>query len=169
MSTTPDEQIEKAIIVIRNHRVMLDSDLARIYAVTTKQLNQQVKRNFDRFPDDFMFQVTEIEGQSLRSQSVTSKIGRGGRRYLPYVFTEHGVLMLGNVLSSPVAINASIQIVRAFISLRKILTSQADLIRRLDVLERKYDHQFKIVFDTVRQLTLIPEPSRKRIGIKQED
>ena len=165
----PEEKIEKTILVIRSQRVILDSELASIYGVSTGHLNQRVKRNLDRLPEDFMFQLSEIEEESLRSQFVISKIGRGGRRYLPFVFTEHGALMLGNILSSPAASAASIQVVRAFISLRKMLSSQADLIRKLDLLERKYDHQFKVVFDAIRELTLIPEQPRKRIGIKQDD
>ena len=105
----------------------------------------------------------------MRSQFATSKIGRGGRRYLPYVFTEHGALMLANILNSPTAVASSIQVVRAFINLRQMLSSQAELARKLDLLERKYDHQFKVVFDAIRELTLIPEQPRKRIGIKQYD
>ncbi len=147
---------------------MLDSDLARIYGVTTKYLNQQVRRNSHRFPDDFMFQLTEIEEESLRSQIATSKT-YGGRRTRHYVFTEHGTVMLASVLNSVVAVNASIQVVRAFISLRKMLSSHVELAYKLDLLERKYDHQFKVVFDAIRELTLIPEQPRKRIGIKQED
>ena len=167
MSIIPQEQIEKAVLVIRDHRVLLDSDLARIYGVSTKQLNQQVKRNIQRFPEDFMFQLTEIENESLRSQFSTS-ISYGGRRTCPYVFTEHGTVMLASILNSSVAVNASIQVVRAFISLRKMLSSQVELARKLDFLERKYDHQFKVVFDAIRELTLIPDRPRKRIGIKQE-
>lgn len=148
---------------------MLDADLARIYGVETKKFNQQIKRNLDRFPLDFMFRVTEIEADSLRSQIVISKTGRGGRRYLPYVFTEHGALMLANVLNSPTAVASSIQVVRAFINLRQILSSHSELARKLDTLEKKYDHQFKVVFDAIRELTLIPERPKKRIGIKQED
>lgn len=169
MEVVTQEQIQKSIIILREHRVLLDSDLAIIYGVTTKYLNQQVRRNLDRFPEDFIFQLSEIEAESLRSQIVISKIGRGGRRYLPYVFTEHGALMLGNILNSPTAVAASIQVVRAFISLRKMLSSHTELARKLDLLERKYDHQFKVVFDAIRELTLIPEQPRKRIGIKNED
>ncbi len=168
MSFIPQEQIENAILVIRNHRVLLDSDLARIYGVSTKQLNQQVKRNLQRFPEDFMFQLTEIEAGSLRSQFANSN-SYGGRRTSPYVFTEHGTVMLASILNSSVAVSASIQVVRAFISLRKMLSSQADLVRKLDLLERKYDHQFKVVFDAIRELTLIPIQPKKRIGIRQED
>ena len=167
MSIIPQEQIEKAILVIRDHRVLLDSDLARIYGVSTKQLNQQVKRNLQRFPEDFMFQLTEIESESLKSQYATSN-SYGGRRTSPYVFTEHGTVMLASILNSSVAVSASIQVVRAFIGLRKMLSLQADLSRKLDLLERRYDYQFKVVFDAIRELTLIPEQPRKRIGINQD-
>ncbi len=169
MSIIPQEQIEKSILIIRGYRVILDADLAKIYGVSTKRLNEQVRRNLDRFPDDFMFQLSETKDESLRSQIATSKAGRGGRRYLPYVFTEHGALMLGNILNSSTAVATSIQVVRAFINLRQMLSSQAEMARKLDLLERKYDHQFKVVFDAIRELTLIPEQPRKRIGIKQED
>lgn len=164
MSLIPQDQIEKSILSIRGHRVLLDSDLARIYGVTTKYLNQQVRRNSHRFPDDFMFQLTEVEEESLRSQISTSK-SYGGRRTRHYVFTEHGTVMLASVLNSVVAVNASIQVVRAFISLRKMLSSHVELARRLDQIERKYDHQFKVVFDAIRELTLIPEKPKKIIGI----
>ena len=168
MSLIPRDYIEKSILVIRGNRVLLDSDLARIYGVTTKYLNQQVRRNLDRFPIDFMFQLSEVEEESLRSQIVTSKT-YGGRRTRYYVFTEHGTVMLASVLNSVVAVNASIQVTRAFINLRQMLSSQAELARKLDLLERKYDHQFKVVFDAIRELTLIPELPRKRIGIMQDD
>lgn len=167
MSLIAQDYIEKSILAIRGHRVLLDSDLARIYGVTTKYLNQQVRRNAQRFPDDFMFQLTETEEESLRSQFATSN-NYGGRRTRYYVFTEHGTVMLASVLNSVVAVNASIQVVRAFINLRKMLSSQVELARKLDLLERKYDHQFKIVFDAIRELTLIPEVPKKRIGIKQD-
>lgn len=147
---------------------MLDSDLARIYGVTTKRLNEQVGRNLDRFPDDFMFQLDEVEVATLRLK-VTTVNTYGGRRTKPFVFTEHGALMLASILKSPVAVGSSIQVVRAFINLRKMLASHVELARKLDSLERKYDHQFKVVFDAIRELTLIPAQSRKRIGIRQED
>lgn len=148
---------------------MLDSDLAEIYGVTTKRLNEQVRRNSDRFPEDFTFQVTEIEQKFLRSQFATFDSYLRLRKYLPYVFTEHGALMLGNILKSAVAVNTSIQVVRAFANLRKLLASHSDLSKKLDLLEKKYDHQFKVVFDAIRQLTIQPEVSKKRIGIKQDD
>lgn len=148
---------------------MLDSDLAKIYGVPTKYLNQQVRRNIDRFPEDFMFQLTKTEGEFLRLQIATSKEQRGGRRYLPYVYTEHGALMLSAVLNSPVAISASIQVVRAFMHLRKILSSHVELARKLEAMEKKYDSQFKSVFDAIRQLMAPPEPTRRRIGIHSDD
>lgn len=169
MSTVSKDHIEKSILVIRCQRVIVDVDLAIIYGVTTGHLNQQVKRNLDRFPSDFMFQLTEIEEESLRSQIETSKIGRGGRRYFPFVFIEHGALMLANILNSPMAVASSIQVVRAFINLRQMLASNSELARKLDTLEKKYDYQFRVVFDAIRELTRIPEHPSKRIGIKQDD
>jgi hypothetical protein len=150
------DEIEKSILLIRGQRVMLDRDLAVLYGVTTKRLNEQVRRNRDRFPADFMFQVTEKEGEILRSQIATSSEGWGGRRSLPYAFTEHGALMLASVLNSPVAILASIQVVRAFTQLRKMVASHFELARKLDALEKKYDSQFKVVFDAIRQLLFPP-------------
>lgn len=169
MSFVPNEQIEKSILFIRGQRVMLDSDLARIYGVSTKRLNEQVSRNLDRFPKDFMFQLTEIEGQSLRSQIATSKIGRGGRRFLPYAFTEHGVVMLAGVLNSPVAVQSSVQVVRAFIYLRQVLSTHNDLVRKLNMLERKYDNQFKSVFEAIKKLMTTSESSSRRIGLKSNE
>ena len=144
---------------------MLDSDLARIYGVATKNLNKAVKRNLNRFPEDFMFQLTEIEGESLRFQIGTSKIGRGGRRYLPYVFTEHGALMLGNILNSETAIETSIQVVRSFMRLREMVISHSELSKKLSQLEMKYDSQFKVVFDAIKKLMVEPEVPQKKIGI----
>ncbi|MBY0452089.1 MAG: ORF6N domain-containing protein [Bdellovibrionaceae bacterium] len=168
MSIVLQEQIEKIILVIRDQRVLLDSDLARIYGVSTKQLNQQVKRNLIRFPQDFMFQLTDAENESLKVHfAVANKYG--GRRTCPFVFTEHGTVMLASILNSPIAVSASIQVVRAFINLRRLLSSQAELARKLELLERKYDNQFKVVFDAIRELALVPDRSRKRIGIKQDD
>lgn len=150
------EKIEKAIYVIRGEEVMLDRDLAFLYGVETKTLNRAVKRNLQRFPPDFMFQLTEDEAEALRCQIGTSKKGRGGKRYLPYVFTEPGVSMLSTVLSSKRAIAVSIEMIRAFIKLRELFASNAELARRLDELESKYDKQFKIVFDAIRELMAKP-------------
>jgi len=135
------QRIERAILVARGQKVMLDADLAALYRVPTKVLIQAVKRNSARFPKDFMFRLTAEETVRLRSQFVTSNVGRGGRRYLPYAFTEHGVAMLSSVLRSPRAIQANIAIMRAFVRLRALLTSNEALARKLDALEKKYDAQ----------------------------
>jgi len=140
---------------------MLDSDLAEIYGVETKVLNQAVKRNRDRFPEDFMFQLTNEEAEALRSQFVTSKKGRGGRRYAPYAFTEHGAVMLASVLNSTVAVHASIQVVRAFVRLREMLAAHKELARKLEELEKKYDKQFAVVFEAIRQLMEPPDEKAK--------
>ena len=158
-------EIEKCIFIARKYKVMLDHDLAKIYGVATKTLNRAVKRNLKRFPTDFMFQLTESETDFLESQLKTSKLGRGGRRYLPYVFTEHGALMLANVLNSETAVDSSIQVVRSFIRLREFAISHAELSRKLSELERKYDSQFKVVFQAIEQLMVVPEVSPKKIGI----
>jgi hypothetical protein len=159
----PGERIENAILLIRGEKVILDADLAKLYGVTTARLNQQVKRNLERFPSDFMFQLTSKEYESLMLQIATSK-KRGGRRKLPNVFTEHGAIMAANVLNSKTAVQASVQVVRAFIRLRQMLASNAELARELSEIERKYDAQFKVVFDAIRQLMTPPEPQRKQIG-----
>jgi hypothetical protein len=158
----PVELIEKKILLIRGKKVMLDADLAELYQVETFNLNKAVKRNIDRFPQDFMFQLTKQEADSLRFQIGMSKTeGRGGRRYLPYVFTEHGVAMLSTVLNSERAVKVNIEIMRAFVRLRQMLASNAELARKLDALEKKYDAQFKVVFDAIRQL-MTPPVTRKR-------
>jgi hypothetical protein len=130
-----------------------------------------VKRNRERFPADFMFQLTSKEAESLRSQIVISNEGRGGRRYRPYAFTEHGALMLANVLNSERAAQTSVQVVRAFVRLRQLLSSNAELARKLEAMEKKYDAQFKVVFDAIRRLMSPPETKRKEIGfhVKHED
>lgn len=156
----PAERIERAILFIRGEKVMLDADLAALYGVTTGQLVQAVKRNRDRFPSDFMYQLTSEELTALKSQIVISKDGRGGRRRSsPYAFTENGVAMLSSVLRSPRAIAVNIEIMRAFTRLRKLLSSHAELSRRLDELEKKYDKQFAAVFEAIRQLM---EPANKQ-------
>jgi hypothetical protein len=158
----PSERIERSILLIRGHRVLLDSDLAVLYGVETKVLNQAVRRNLARFPADFMFQLNKNENDALRSQNVTLKLGRGQhRKYRPYVFTEQGVAMLSSVLRSERAIAVNIEIMRAFVRLREMLASHADLARRLDELEKKYDKQFAVVFDVIRQL-MAPLPEKKR-------
>ena len=156
----PMEQIEHAIFLIRGQKVMLDSNLAEIYGVATKVLIQAVKRNEDRFPDDFMFQLTEQELNILRSQIVTSRWG--GRRYPPYAFTEQGVAMLSSVLHSARAVHVNIEIMRAFVRLRQMLASNVELARKLAVLEKKYDAQFGVVFDAIRELMVPPQPKKKR-------
>jgi hypothetical protein len=168
-SIVPLERIERAILAIRGQKVMLDSDLARLYGASTKALVQAMKRNIRRLPPDFMFQLTADEYQvCLKSQFVTSK-GRGGRRTPPYAFTEQGVAMLSSVLSSERAVLVNVEIVRAFVRLRQMLASHAYLARRLDALERRYDAQFKVVFDAIRQLMEPPpDPPRKRIGFTTE-
>ena len=160
------ERIEKAILFVRGERVMLDSDLAELYGVETKALNQAVKRNAGRFPADFMFRLTSTEAEALRrlrSQFVTLKRGEH-RKYLPHAFTEHGALMLANVLNSERAAQTSVQVVRAFVRLRQLLSSNADLARKLESLEKKYDTQFRAVFDAIRKLMTPEPPKRREIG-----
>jgi hypothetical protein len=151
--------IETQIFTLRGERVMLDSTLAVLYGVETKVLLQAVKRNRDRFPIDFMFQLNEHEFQNLRSQPVTSSWG--GRRYAPYAFTEQGVAMLSSVLRSPQAVQVNIEIMRAFVRLRQLLGSHKQLKAQIDLLEKKYDKQFKIVFDAIHQLMESPTPKKK--------
>ena len=163
----PSEEIHQAVRFLRGHRVMLDADLANLYAVPTKVLNQAVKRNRARFPEDFMFQLTLEEADSLRSQIVTLKAGRGKHpKYRPYVFTEQGVAMLSSVLRSERAIQVNIAIVRAFVRLREIIGSNKVLARRLAELEKKYDAQFRVVFDAIRELMEEPKQKSGRIGFK---
>lgn len=153
----PIESIERAILVVRRQKVMLDVDLAAIYGVTTKRLNQQFRRNQVRFPDDFAFRLSKDEFEILRSQFVTASWG--GRRYPPIAFTEHGAVMLASVLNSAVAVETSVHVVRAFVRLREILATHKELAKRLDELERKYDGQFAAVFDAIRQLMSPPKPT----------
>jgi phage regulator Rha-like protein len=164
VSVVPIERIERAILSIRGEKVMLDDDLAELYGVETGALNRAVKRNADRFPRDFMFQLTAEEAANLRCQIGISSSQYGGRRYLPFAFTEHGALMLANVLNSDRAAQTSVQVVRAFVQLRQMLASNAELARKLDAMEKKYDRQFKVVFDAIRQLMSPPEPKRREIG-----
>jgi phage regulator Rha-like protein len=147
---------------------MLDSDLAHLYEVPVKRINEQVRRNPKRFPPDFMFQLTSEEFDSLRSQIATLKHGRGQhRKYLPYAFTEQGVAMLSSVLNSERAIEVNVEIMRAFVRLREMIASHKDLARRLNDLERKYDTKFKIVFDAIREL-MAPTKPKHRIGFQRE-
>jgi hypothetical protein len=143
---------------------MLDSDLAALYGVEVKALNQAVRRNKERFPADFMFQLTAKEARSLRSQFVTANAGRGGRRTRPYAFTEQGVAMLSSVLRSPRAVQVNIEIMRAFVRLRRMLGANEELARKLDALEHKYDSQFRAVFQAIRELMTPSRPPRRTIG-----
>jgi len=158
----PRERIERHILLIRGEKVMLDADLADLYGVETRVLVQAVRRNLDRFPDDFMFQLDRQEFDNLRSQIVTSSSGWGGRRYRPYAFTEQGVAMLSSVLRSRRAVQVNIEIMRAFVRLRAMLGTHADLARKVAALERKYDGQFRVVFEAIRALMEPSEPRRRK-------
>lgn len=161
------ENIEQKIYLIRGQKVMLDSDLAVVYQVETKMLNRAVKRNLHRFPEDFMFQLTEEEIKSLRFQIGTSKTGRGGRRYLPYVFTEHGAVMLASVLNSATAVEASIQVVRAFVKMRSILALHQDLAERIEELEEttdKHNRKFAVVSQLLGEIMRDPKYLKRKIG-----
>lgn len=159
------EHIGELIIFVRGQKVILDSLLANMYGVQTKSLLRAVRRNMERFPEDFMFQLTEVETEDLRCHNGTS-MARGGRRYLPYVFTEQGVAMLSSVLRSPRAIKVNIEIMRAFVRLRQILLSHADLARKIDRLEKKYDAQFRVIFDAIRDLVTPPRAEKRSIGFR---
>jgi hypothetical protein len=160
------ERIEQAILLIRGQKVMLDSDLAVLFGVETKALNRAAKRNAERFPSDFMFRLSAVETRTLRCQIGTSK-GRGGRRYPPFAFTEHGVVMAANVLNSKRAIEASVFVVRAFVQLRQLMSSHANLACKLDALDRKYDRQFAVVFEAIRELMRPPDnPPKGRLGFR---
>lgn len=181
-SIIPAELIEKTIFLLRKEKVMFDADLARLYGVTTSRLVEAVKRNLNRFPEDFMFQLTEDEANALRSQfaisnekkskrsqgftslrsQTTISKKRGGSRYKPYVFTEQGIAMLSSVLNSERAINVNIEIMRAFVRLRQMISTHTELRRKLDALESKYDAQFRIVFDAIRELMVPPTTKRKQ-------
>lgn len=163
------EKIENSILLIRSHKVMIDSHLAELYGVSTKYLNQQVRRNSDRFPADFMFQLNQKENDSLRLQIATLKTGQGRhRKYLPLAFTEQGISMLSSVLNSPRAIKVNIQIMRTFVRLRQMMASNAELARKIDELEKKYDGHFKVVFEAIRQLVQTPEPPKRKIGFTSD-
>ncbi|UKT63198.1 ORF6N domain-containing protein [Pedobacter mucosus] len=172
LSIIPENILINKIYEIRGFKVMLDSDLAELYGVETKRLNEQIKRNIERFPEDFMFQLTEIEWQSLRSQIATSKIARGGRKYLPNVFTEHGVLMLSSVLNSQQAIQVNIQIVRIFSRIRQWLSENGELKYDVEEIKRKLNNQDKnieLVFSYLDQLMEKKNEPRKQIGFKPDD
>ncbi|MBI2441981.1 MAG: ORF6N domain-containing protein [Lentisphaerae bacterium] len=163
----PHGRIQQAILLIRGQKVMLDRDLAALYKVATKTLKQAVRRKASRFPADFVFVLNRKELATLRSQIVTSKSDpRGGTQYPPMAFTEQGVAMLSSVLNSESAVQVNIAIMRAFVQLRNLLSTHADLACKLAKLEKKYDAQFRVVFDAIRQLMAPPEPARKQIGFQ---
>jgi ORF6N domain len=165
----PDEVVISKIYTIRNHKIMLDDDLAVLYQVETRRLNEQVKRNIDRFPEDFMFQLTEAEWGNLKSQNATSSWG--GRRKIPFAFTEHGVLMLSSVLNSERAIQVNIQIMRVYTKLKVILLDHKDILLKLEKLENKisqHNDNFKIVFDYLKELLDPPTEPMRKIGFTQK-
>ncbi len=162
----PEETIEGKIFLIKHKKVMLDTDLALLYEVEIRALNQAVRRNIERFPGDFMFQLTKGEYESLRSQFVTLRRGQH-RKYLPYAFTEQGVAMLSSVLNSKRAIQVNIQIMRTFIKLREMLLTHKELKQKIEAMERKYDYQFKIVFDAIKKLLEPPEKPKGKIGFRK--
>jgi len=172
VALVPSERIERSILLIRGQKVMLDRDLAQLYGVETRVLNQAVRRNIDRFPEDFMFPLTREEIMRI-SQFVISSVHPGVKtlKFSKNVmaFTEHGVAMLSSVLNSPRAVQVNIQIMRTFAKLREIISQHKDLARRLDELEKKYDAQFKVVFDAIRQLMMPPEPKRRPIGFRVKE
>jgi hypothetical protein len=164
----PVERVEKAILLVRGEKVILDSDLAGLYGVTTKRLNEQVKRNRGRFPEDFMFKLTSSEKAEVVAICDHLKKLKFSA-VLPFAFTEHGAIMAANVLNSKGAVEASIQVVRTFIRLRQMLASNAELARKLSEIERKYDAHFKVVFDALRQLMTPQETQRRQIGFRKDD
>jgi hypothetical protein len=164
----PVEHITQSILVLRGQRVLLDAELAALYGVSTKRFNEQVRRNRERFPADFMFQLTDEEHTALRSQFATLKLGRGQhRKYLPHAFTEQGAIMAATILNSPRAVEMSVYVVRAFVRLRELLASNTALARKLDELERKYQHHddaIKAILSAIRELMNPPPPKRRPIG-----
>ena len=177
------QELAQLVFLVRGEKVMFDADLAELYGVEARSLNQAVTRNRKRFPPDFMFRLTANEYTSLRSQFVisnssegresglrsqivTSKAGRGGRRYLPYAFTEQGVAMLSSVLRSSRAVEVNIAIMRTFVQLRKLMDSNRDLARKIEALEEKYDEQFGVVFEAIKRLIAPPDPPKRQIGFK---
>lgn len=173
LAVVPVQDITRAILILRGQRVLLDAELAALYGVTTKRLNEQVRRNLDRFPADFMFQLTAEETADLRSQFATSKAttGRGGRRYLPHAFTEHGAIQAANVLNNRRAVEMGIYVVRAFVQLRGLLSSDKELAKRLDQLEARIekklatpDEATAAMLSAIRELMNPPQPRRRGIG-----
>jgi hypothetical protein len=168
-SVVPMERIEKSILLIRGQKVMLDRDLADLYGVETKVLKQAVRRNITRFPEDFMFELTKGEFENWRSQFVTSNRDKMGLRYRPMAFTEQGVAMLSSVLNSKRAIEVNILIMRAFVKLREMVSSHKDLLRKVEEMEKKYDHQFQVVFEAIKQLMKEAEKPKRRIGFEVKE
>lgn len=158
--------IEKKIFFVRKEKVMFDFHLASLYNVSTKRLKEQVRRNIRRFPADFMFELTYEEYQALRSHFATSVISKGGRRYMPFAFTEQGVAMLSSVLKSDRAITVNIEIMRAFVNLREILSSNKNIARRLFEMQKRYDNNFQIIFNTLDELSALYEVPKKQIGFR---
>jgi hypothetical protein len=157
--------VRQQIYFLRETHVMLDADLAKLYGVTTSNLNKAVQRNRNRFPEDFMFSLTKTEAESLRFQSgISNKKGRGGRRYAPLVFTEQGIAMLSSVLRSDRAVQVNIAIMRAFVQLRTLLATHDELRRKIEEMERKYDARFRAVFATIKQMLETPIPPKRAIG-----
>ena len=168
MEVVPRQLIENKILIARGKKVMLDRDLAMLYGVETRTLNQAVKRNMKRFPEDFMFQLTTGEMKIWKSQIVISDKEKMGLRRRPYAFTENGVAMLSSVLNSDRAITVNIQIMRTFTKLREMLSTHKKLQQKIEEMEKKYDHQFKIVFDAIKELIESPQKQRKRIGFLRD-
>ena len=166
------EQIEPRIRLIRDQKIILDKDLAELYGVATKRLNEQVRRNSDRFPDDFVFQLTAEESESLRSQNATSKLGRGGQRYKPFAFTEHGAIMAASVLSTPRAVEVSVFVVRAFVRLRQMVATHQQLAKKLNELEQKvvgHDDALRSLVAAIRDLMAPPpQPKRGKFGFARD-
>ncbi len=170
-TAVPVEDITRSVLVLRGHRVLLDAELAALYGVSTTRLNQQVRRNHKRFPEDFIFQLTASEYAALMLQNATSKSGRGGRRKLPLAFTEHGAIMTATVLNSPRAVEMSVYVVRAFLKLREMLASNKELARRFAQLETRldkkltdHDEAIAAILSAIRQLMHPPTPKRRPIG-----
>ena len=167
-SIMPTEIIEKRIFIIRGQKVILDFHIAELYQVETKALKRAVKRNRERFPSDFLFELTQQEYTALRYQLGTLKRGEHSK-YLPFAFTEQGIAMLSGVLGSPRAVQVNIAIMRSFVKLRQVLATHKDLIRKLEEMEKKYDAQFQIVFDAIRQILTPPEKPKREIGFRVKE
>jgi hypothetical protein len=171
-SLLPVERVEGVILVVRGQKVILDADLAELYGVNTKRLNEQVKRNRDRFPEDFMFRLTKNESENLKSHFATSSSAWGGRRNLPHAFTEHGAIMVASILNTPQAVQAGVFVVRAFVRLRDMLGTHKQLARKLEELETKFeshDESIRAIFAAIQQLMTPPEKPRKEIGFKVKE